>query len=85
MNFLLEQGANIEAWADNGDRPLHAAGTFGTVETVLALLDQGAINDKFDKDGKYPLDLARLRGADDVAAVLATRGHGLGPGWSVVE
>ena len=65
----LQAGADLEARAERGITPLHAAATRGNAETIEALLQAGA-NPKAltDSTGKLPFDLIKdneqLRGTD---------------------
>ena len=51
----VETGAFMRDCRTRGERPLHRAAAFGTVETVQALLDAGARLDCRDANGDTPL------------------------------
>ena len=67
VKLLVEHGANVDAVAEDwlGFTPLHVAANFGNVEVVRALLAAGAKSIP-DKNGAYPIDIARLNARPNV-------------------
>ena len=55
---LMDEGADPDRPADNGDRPLHRAALHGRADVVRALLDDGADPRPRDGENKTALDYA---------------------------
>ncbi|KAN0141856.1 Ankyrin repeat-containing domain protein, partial [Lactarius tabidus] len=53
--LLLDRGANVNAWRDDHQTPLHLASYFGNVEIVRLFLDHGAEINVVDDLGRSPL------------------------------
>ena len=53
---LFEQGASVNAVSDQKITPLHYAAKAARVRTTKWLLENGAVADAQDEDGKTPLD-----------------------------
>lgn len=70
VGFLLDHGANIEDWADEGESPLMLAAYEGYRDTVQLLLDRGADPCHRTKNGWSVLDFAELKNHDDLAELL---------------
>ncbi|XSG82980.1 MAG: quinoprotein dehydrogenase-associated putative ABC transporter substrate-binding protein [Methyloligella sp. ZOD6] len=64
IRFLVEQGADIDAFNNQGSAPLHTAASSKSPETVQLLLELGANPDQPDDVGMTPLLYAIIR--DDV-------------------
>ena len=61
IHLLLADGANVNAWNEDGLTPLHQAALFGNMASVQTLLVGGAGADVRSKDGFTPLHMAVLR------------------------
>jgi ankyrin repeat protein len=70
---LLDAGASPNTVQQGGATPLHEAAFRGNASLVRLLLRHGADPDARDSEGKRPVDLARDRGLDAVAALLDQR------------
>ncbi|ODA66650.1 mxaJ protein [Methyloligella halotolerans] len=69
IRFLVEQGAKIDAFNNQGSAPIHMAASSKSPETVELLLELGANPDEPDDVGMTPLLYAILR--DDVKSAKA--------------
>ncbi|CAM9250104.1 unnamed protein product, partial [Ectocarpus sp. 13 AM-2016] len=79
INTLLEGGADKHTLSGDGQAPLHAAATRGSVAVTQALLASGAqVNLPRDKDGSSALSIAALNVHADVVELLIRRGADLG-------
>lgn len=58
VRLCLEHGADVRAFNDNGDTPLHMAAAAGADALVRLLVEHGADLDVQDKSGRTPLDIA---------------------------
>ncbi|UCH62364.1 MAG: ankyrin repeat domain-containing protein [Fidelibacterota bacterium] len=79
VDFLLKQGADVNAKDEDGWVPLHYAALRGSAAVVRNLLDAGAeVNERCeclnDKRGWTPLLLALDNGYDEVAKTLLATG-----------
>ena len=72
--LLLEAGADVNARATNGWRPLHTAASEGHGEVVRLLLEHGATIDAATDAGVTPLQFAAQPGHVDVVRLLADKG-----------
>ena len=71
---LLDNGAAIDAKADDAGAPLSIAARNGHLEMVKLLLEQGAAVDGADASGSTPLYFAAKEGHAAVVALLLDRG-----------
>jgi len=71
VEALLAHGAQPSLVNKRGATPLHSGAYFGREAAVRALLAHGSDKTIRDTDGKLPVDLARERGHEQVAALLA--------------
>ena len=70
MELLLRSGADIEAMAMPGNRPIHTAAKTGKVETLRLLLQHGACVDPRMRLGTTPLVQAAMGGHISCCRVL---------------
>ena len=68
--ILLNAGARVGIFGDNGYTPLHYAAQSGGVNVVRLLLERGADKSAVDKSGNTPLALARKSEHAEVAELL---------------
>jgi len=68
---LLEGGADVNAAGELGNRPLHEAVSQEHVAVVQFLLDHGASVQEMNDERMTALDLARLRGRQDIVELLS--------------
>jgi ankyrin repeat protein len=57
LDYLIKQGASVNARDDQGATPLYRAVEWGISDIVRYLLDHGADPTIFDNTGKAPIDL----------------------------
>jgi ankyrin repeat protein len=74
LDALLACGADVNYQPSSGWTPLAAAASFGDVDIVQRLIDQGATIDKISVDGRTALCLAADRGWVDVVKLLLQKG-----------
>jgi ankyrin repeat protein len=74
--FLIEQGADVNAAADNAQRvaPLHAAAAVQDRETAALLLERGADPNAKQQQDHTPLHGAASRGDIELAKLLVAHG-----------
>ncbi len=73
-DFLLRNGAEIEAVNSNGQTPLMLAAKRGDAGVVQTLIKHRASLDKRDKADRTALEFAQAFGRSNVAALLTTAG-----------
>lgn len=66
VEYLLQNGANVQARDDGGLIPLHNACSFGHAEVVNLLLQHGADPNARDNWNYTPLHEAAIKGKIDV-------------------
>ena len=71
---LINNGANIEASANDSFRPLHSAASYGHLEIVKALIAKGADINALTNDGASALGWARRRNHPAIVTFLQSRG-----------
>ncbi len=74
MINLLTSQINVNSTNIKGETPLHFAAWKGDLETINALLEQGANLNIPNKEGLYPVDYAALSNHLDVVKVLLDKG-----------
>ncbi|ERE80359.1 tankyrase-2-like protein [Cricetulus griseus] len=74
VEYLLQNGANVQARDDGGLIPLHNACSFGHAEVVNLLLQHGADPNARDNWNYTPLHEAAIKGKIDVCIVLLQHG-----------
>jgi ankyrin repeat protein len=74
MRILLDKGANVNAEADNGERPLHMAALCRDYMAVVILLEAGADPNVGRNDGKTPLSLLSSGGHSNTRQALLDTG-----------
>lgn len=74
--FLISEGANVNALTKYKDAPLHFAVAQGDVKMVRLLLQHGARPDDKNDDGDTPMDIAKKGGNSDLLRELSkSRSH----------
>ena len=76
MQYLLEQGANVNSSAKDGTTPLHIAAQAGCVDGVNLLLAKGASLATRDHQGRTPLKRAEAFSQSATADILRQHGGG---------
>ena len=71
---MVEEGADVEALGDEGDRPLHLAAREGHLEEVRVLVEAGANVEAELAGGERPLHLAAQGGHAEVVRMLLEAG-----------
>ena len=75
VEYLIENGANIEAKDDYGNTPLHTAANYGsTLEIVEYLIENGADIEANNNDGNTPLHHAAENGNLEIVEYLIENG-----------
>ena len=74
VQYLVKQGANMEAVDNANWTPLHIAVFRGHVDAVKYLVDQGANKKAVDKDNRTPLHIAVGKGHLNIAQYLTSQG-----------
>ncbi|MDB5004143.1 MAG: hypothetical protein JWQ34_2368 [Mucilaginibacter sp.] len=69
--MLIDNGAQVNVKQQAGSTPLHSAAQTGNLELLILLLENGAEVNARMEGGKLPADLAREKGFDDIAEILA--------------
>jgi ankyrin repeat protein len=69
--LLIENGANVNVKQQAGVTPLHSAAQNGNIDMLILLLEHGADLNVRMEGGKLPADLAREKGFDKIADLLA--------------
>ncbi len=68
--YIIKQGAEVNAQANNGMTPLMAAASIDNIDAVKLLLERGADKQLKDAKGQTALDWATKRGFDKAVALL---------------
>ena len=74
VQYLLNQGLNVDYIDKNGDFPLLMASSFGRLELIKFLLDKGASIDLVNPRGESALSKAIERDQTEVASLLQQYG-----------
>jgi len=74
VRFLINQGAEIDALAEDKGTALSAASSKGHLDIVKLLIQSGAKIDIIDKDGETPLFNASSNGRNEVVKYLLEQG-----------
>jgi ankyrin repeat protein len=69
--MLVDNGAQVNVKQQASSTPLHSAAQTGNLELLILLLENGAEVNARMEGGKLPADLAREKGFDDIAEILA--------------
>jgi ankyrin repeat protein len=72
VRMLLDKGADPKAKSQSGSTPLHTVGFTGDRESLDLLMKHGADPSIKNNDGKMASDIARERGHQEIADLLAT-------------
>lgn len=73
IRLALSTGINPNIISEDWRRsPLHLACMYGYIETVKVLIEAGAILSKQDKNGSFPLDLAKVNKHDELVEYITT-------------
>lgn len=70
VDFLVENGANVEYRLENGNSPLMEAARRGQLRAVIALLEAGAKTAPKNEQGKTAADLAEEKGYTLISRLL---------------
>jgi ankyrin repeat protein len=76
VRMLLEKGADPSARNQSGSTPLHTVAFTGDRPSLELLLKHGADSSTRNNDGKTAVEIARERGNQEVADLLALRTRG---------
>jgi len=80
VEYLISQGADVNAVSGSGSTPLHGAGYYGHPEIAKALLDAGARGDIANAGGYTPLLSASAGNHGDIVRLLVERGADVNAG-----
>lgn len=69
--MLIESGAEVNIIQQSGLTPLHSAAQNGNIELIILLLEKGANVTTRMEGGKLAADLAKEKGYDEIAEILA--------------
>jgi uncharacterized protein len=73
VRMLVDKGADPNAKSQSGSTPLHTVAFTGDRDSLELLLEHGADPAIRNKEGKVAADIARERGHQEIADLLATR------------
>ena len=74
LQWLVSQGAAVDACSNNGVQAIHTASAIGHIEVVQWLVSQGAAVDASTNTGKQPLHSASYCGHLEVVQWLVSQG-----------
>lgn len=74
VDFLIENGAQVNAQDHDGVSPLHMASRENSVEIAQMLVNAHATVNIQDNKGMSPLQISIIRGSDDIALFLLGKG-----------
>ncbi len=72
IKVLTEAGARVNVNQKDGTSPLHYAAQNGNIALIILLLEQGANAEAKTANGQRPADMAKARGFDEIAQILAS-------------
>lgn len=73
VEYLLDQGADVNAISENNQTPLHLAVFWNHLGAVKLLVNRKANLRALNSNGRTPLDLAVFYGYEDIAQFLANK------------
>jgi ankyrin repeat protein len=74
VRFLIEKGADVNAFDKNGYTPLISAAMYGLLDSVQTLIEKGADVNARNNDGVRALTYAAMYGHTDVVRLLIKNG-----------
>lgn len=74
VKYLVDAGADVNAFGLDGNTPLHCAANHNNVAIVGLLIKRGSIIDKKNRRGNTPLHVTCMTGNRKVAKILAFQG-----------
>lgn len=70
VKYLIEKGADVNAYDAGGATPLHLAAWKGHTAIALYLLEHGASGQAMSAEGMTPLDIAMMRENREIAEAI---------------
>ncbi len=74
VRYLVDAGANVNAFGLDGNTPLHCAANHGNVAIIGLLIKRGSVVDKKNGWGQTPLHIASRAGNWKIAEILIFQG-----------
>lgn len=66
VEFLVEQGADVNRGDNEGWTPLHATASCGFLSIAKYLIEHGSSVAAVNNDGELPLDIAECKSMEDL-------------------